>query len=144
MEINPRAPFVARKEVFIQAQPQIVWKIHTDINSWSQWQPGIASSKLNGSLTRGAIFEWKPGGMTITSTIEIVEPEERIGWSGMAMGTRARHIWMLKPYRNGTLVTTEESMDGWLAKILKMVMPRFLDESLNTWLNSLKKHAESS
>jgi Polyketide cyclase / dehydrase and lipid transport len=144
MEINRRAPFVARKEVFIHAQSQIVWKIHTDINSWSQWQPGIASSKLDGSLTPGAVFEWKPGGMTITSTIEIVEPEERIGWNGTAIGTHARHIWMLKPYKNDTLVTTEESMDGWLAKILKVVMPKFLDDSLNTWLNSLKKHAESS
>jgi hypothetical protein len=33
MEINYQAPLVARKELFIHAQPQIVWKIHTDINS---------------------------------------------------------------------------------------------------------------
>jgi len=144
MEINRRAPFFARKETFIQAQPPIIWKIHTDINSWNQWQPAIASSKMDGSLMPGAVFEWKPGGITITSTIEILEPNERIGWSGTSIGTRARHIWMLKPYKNGTLVSTEESMDGWLAQILKVVMPKFLDESLNTWLTSLKKHAESS
>jgi len=34
-------------------------------------------------------------------------------------------------------------MDGWLTRALKLVMPRFLEESLNTWLQSLKKQAES-
>ena len=48
MEINQQAPLVAKKEIFIQASPQSVWKIHTDINSWSQWQPGIGFSKLKG------------------------------------------------------------------------------------------------
>lgn len=143
MEINQQAPLVAKKKIFIQALPQVVWKIHSDIHSWSQWQPAIASSKMEGSLTPGAVFEWKPGGITITSTIEILDPDERIGWSGTAIGTQARHIWTLKPYKDGTLVTTEESMDGWLARILKVVMPKFLDESLSTWLNSLKKRAES-
>ena len=143
MEINQRAPLVARKEIFIRAQPQVVWEIHTDINSWSQWQPGIASSKLDGPLTAGAVFQWKPGGMTINSTIEVVEPNERIGWTGTAIGTQARHIWTLKPQKDGTLLTTEESMDGWLTRVLKAMMPRFLEESLDTWLQSLKKQAES-
>ena len=143
MEINQHAPLVAKKELFIHAQPQVVWKIHTDINSWSRWQPGIASAKLDGPLTAGAVFQWKPGGMTINSTIEVVEPNERIGWTGTAIGTQARHLWTLKPHKDATLLTTEESMDGWLTRILKVVMPRFLDASLDTWLQSLKKQAES-
>jgi len=143
MEINQRAPLVAKKEIFIQASPQSVWKIHTDINSWSQWQPGIRFSKLEGALMAGSVFQWKPGGITIKSTIEVVEPNERIGWTGTAIGTQARHSWTLKPHEDGTLLTTEESMDGWLSKTLKVVMPRFLEESLDTWLQSLKKQAES-
>ena len=42
------------------------------------------------------------------------------------------------------MVTTEESMDGWLVKVLKVVMPRFLDASLDVWLQSLKQQAEGS
>jgi hypothetical protein len=144
MEINQQAPLVAKKEIFIQAQPQVVWKIHTDINSWSQWQPGIAFSKLEGALITGSVFQWKPGGITIDSTIEVVEPNERIGWTGTAIGTQARHLWTLKPHKDGTLLTTEESMDGWLTRALKVMMPGFLEESLDTWLQSLKKQAESS
>jgi uncharacterized protein YndB with AHSA1/START domain len=143
MEINQQAPLVARKEIFIQAQPQVVWKIHTDINSWSQWQPSITLSKLEGSLIVGAVFQWKSGGLTINSTVQVVEPNERIGWTGKAIGTQAKHIWTLKPHKDGTLLTTEESMDGWLIKVLKVVMPKFLEESLDIWLQSLKKQAES-
>jgi hypothetical protein len=143
MEINQQAPLVAKKEIFIQAQPQVVWKIHTDINSWSQWQPSITLSKLEGSLIVGAVFQWKSGGITINSTVQVVEPNERIGWTGKAIGTQAKHIWTLKPHKDGTLLTTEESMDGWLIKVLKVVMPKFLEESLDIWLQSLKKQAES-
>jgi hypothetical protein len=143
MEINQQAPLVSRKEIFIQAQPQTVWKIHTDINSWSQWQPGIAFSKLEGALKVGAVFQWKPGGITINSRVEIVEPNARMGWTGTAIGTLARHIWTFKPHKDGMLLTTEESMDGWLTRALKVMMPGFLDKSLDTWLQSLKKKAES-
>ena len=40
MEINQHAPLVSRQAISIQAQPQVVWKIHTDNNSWSQWMAG--------------------------------------------------------------------------------------------------------
>jgi hypothetical protein len=144
MDINRQAPVVTRRELFILAQPHTVWKIHTDIDAWSRWQPGIALSKLEGSLRVGSVFRWKTGGLTITSTIQVVEPDERIGWTGQALGTQAKHIWNFRPYQDGTLVTTEESMDGWFVRILKIVMPTFLDQSLDLWLQSLKKHVEDS
>jgi hypothetical protein len=114
MEIDQHAALVARKEILIQAQPQVVWQIHTDINSWSQWQPSIGLSKLEGPLTVGAVFQWKSGGITINSTVQVVESGERIGWTGNAIGTQAKHIWTLKPHKDGTLLMTEESMGGWL------------------------------
>lgn len=144
MEINHQAPLVAHREIFIQVSPEVVWKIHTDINNWSQWQPGIDMAKLEGPLATDSIFQWKSGGLTITSTIQIVEPNQQIGWTGKALGTRASHIWMLKGHNGGTMLTTEESMEGWLISILKLIMPKFLEKSLDTWLQSLKSKAEGS
>jgi hypothetical protein len=95
-------------------------------------------------LRVGSTFQWKAGGLTITATVQVVEPGRRIGWTGRALGTQAKHIWTLKPHQDGTLVTTEESMDGWFVKVMKVMMPRFLDESLDGWLQSLKQHAEGS
>jgi hypothetical protein len=89
-------------------------------------------------------LQWKSGGLSIAATVQVVEPDERIGWTGRALGTQAQHIWTLKEHQNGTLVTTEESLDGWLVKLMKVVMPRFLDQSLEVWLQSLKQQAEGS
>ena len=46
MKINEQATLFAHKEIFIQAAPEAVWKIHTDINQWGQWQPAIANGQV--------------------------------------------------------------------------------------------------
>ena len=143
MEINHQAPLSTRKEIFIQAPPEIVWKIHTDINGWSQWHPGITMARLDGPLAAGSVFRWKSGGFTLTSTIQVVEPDRRIGWIGKGLGSKAIHIWMLEAHNDGTQLITEESMEGWLVRLLKGMMHKTLKESLDTWLQSLKKQAES-
>ncbi len=142
MEINPQAPLVTRKEIFIQASPEAVWKIQTDINAWKDWQPDIAKSLLQGPLEAGSIFQWTSGGFAITSTLQEVELHRHIAWTGQAFGSKVRHIWVFKPENGGTLLTTEESMEGWLISLMKLVMPRFLDQSLDVWLRSLKNKAE--
>jgi uncharacterized protein YndB with AHSA1/START domain len=144
MEINHQAPLVSQKEMFIQASPEEIWRIHTAINDWPQWQPTIGMANLDGPLATGSIFQWKSGGLTITSTVQVVEPNRKVGWTGKALGTRASHIWIFKPHNGGTMLATEESMEGWLISILKLIMPKFLEESLDTWLQSLKSKAESS
>lgn len=35
MTIDYKAPLSTRKEIFIDAAPETVWGIHTDINKWS-------------------------------------------------------------------------------------------------------------
>ncbi len=47
-----------------------------------------------------------------------------------------------KPWNGGTLVTTEESMEGWLISILKPLMPGFLDKQLDVWAKDVKSKAE--
>ncbi|MGD0003905.1 MAG: SRPBCC family protein [Anaerolineaceae bacterium] len=142
MEINTQAPLVSRKEVFIQASPDKVWEIQTNINAWKDWQPGINRSQLDGALTVGALFRWTSGGFAVTSMLQEVEPRRRIAWTGNAFGSKARHIWMFKPQGDGTLVTTEESMEGWLIVLLKPLMPKFLEQSLDVWMSSLKTKGE--
>jgi len=142
LEINAQAPLVARKEIFIQASPDKVWDIQTGINSWKDWQPDISHAELNGALAPGSVFRWTSGGLAVTSTLQEVEPKRRVAWTGQAFGSRARHIWAFRPQGDGTLVTTEESMEGWLIVLLKPLMPRFLEKSLDVWLGSLKTKAE--
>jgi uncharacterized protein YndB with AHSA1/START domain len=142
MKINEQATLIAHKEILIQAPPEAVWKIHTDINRWAQWHPAISMTHLAGPLAAGSVFQWKTGGLTLTSTLQVVEPNQQIGWTGKGMGTQASQLWRLQPHKDGTLLSTEESMQGWLVSLLKVLMPKFLDQSLDTWLQSLKRRAE--
>ena len=144
MEVNQHAPLFAHKDIFIDAPPQNVWDIQTDIDNWSRWQTAITASKLQSPLAVGSVFQWKSGGLSVTSTVQMLEPNHLIGWTGRSLGAQAKHIWKFLAQDNGTLVTTEESMEGWSVILLKLVMPKFLDNSLDTWLRNLKTQAESS
>jgi uncharacterized protein YndB with AHSA1/START domain len=143
MEINRHAPLIARRQIFIETPPNIVWNIQTDIDNWSGWQPDITESKLQGPLAVGCAFRWKSRDLNVTSTIQVLEQNQKISWTGRSLGTHAKHAWAFTPQDNGTLVTTEESMDGWSIRLLKLVRPQFLDNSLDRWLRNLKIKAES-
>jgi uncharacterized protein YndB with AHSA1/START domain len=144
LEVNRHAPLFAHKDIFIEAPPRTVWSLQTDIDNWSRWQPDITASNLGSPLTVGSIFRWRSGGLNVTSTVQVIEQDHLIGWTGKSQGAQAKHIWKFMPQDNGTLVTTEESMEGWSVRLLKLVMPKFLDNSLNTWLRNLKIQAESN
>jgi hypothetical protein len=120
-----------------------VWKVHTDIDAWSGWQSGISSARTLSPLEAKSEFEWKSGGLTIRSTVQSFEPTRCISWTGASLGTRAMHTWTFTAGQGGTLVTTDESMTGWLVSLLKVIMPTFLDKSLDLWLRDLKTKCES-
>ena len=142
MEIPSFGKLESIKALYINAPVKKVWAVHADINKWAAWHPGITEASLNGKFAPGAVFRWKSGGMSIESMIEKVVDGEEIIWSGKALGTRARHKWYFKKKGDGTIVSTEETMEGWLVLILSIVMPKFLDKSIDQWLEHLKKKAE--
>lgn len=137
------AQLSSKKEIFIHAPPESVWRIHTDINGWGEWQPGIANASSSSPLAVGGVFRWKSGGLPLTSTIQVLEANHRIAWAGKTLGTEAHHAWTFTPQDGGTLVTTEEVMSGWLLSLLKVLSPHFLDRSLDVWLQALKAKAEA-
>lgn len=142
MHIDHNAPLKAEKEILISAPLEKVWSVITDIDQWSEWQPDVTSSKLDGSLATGTKFYWKAKGLNITSTIQTLEPMQSIGWTGKSLGMQAIHIWVFEKHKDGTYVKTEESLSGWFPRILKVFDPNFLKKSLRSSLQVLKSHVE--
>lgn len=143
MNIDPTAPAVARREILIHAPVEKVWQIQSDIENWSAWQPDIASAKLNGGLKTGATFRWKAQGLNITSRLHTVEPPRRLGWTGIAIGMSAIHNWTFEAHGDATLAVSEESLSGWLTRLMLFFDPRFLEKSLEATLQRLKDKAEA-
>jgi uncharacterized membrane protein len=142
MDIDTNAPVFARKEIIIHAPVEYVWQIQTDIENWSKWQPDITSTKLDGDLKAGTTFRWKAKGLNIVSTLHTVKLHRQIGWTGISPGMFAVHNWTFEARGEATLVTTEESLSGWLTRLMKLFDPDFLEKSLETSLQILKTRSE--
>jgi uncharacterized protein YndB with AHSA1/START domain len=144
MEIDRQAAVTAEAEIAIRAPLETVWRIQTDIDRWSEWNPKVRRSRLEGACAAGSVFRWKSGGASIISTIQEIEPMRKIAWTGRAFGAHAAHMWTFERQGDEIVVLTRESFDGWWPRLLPGLTRRMLDTMLRAWLQSLKSHAEAS
>jgi|SRR5262249_10225098 len=142
MQINETAPVVSKHHVTVAAPLQKVWRLLADIDNWPNWNPAVTSAHLDGEFKTGATFRWKSGGVTIVSAIQQIEPMTRLVWTGRAIGTQVVHVWTFTQCDEGVTVSTSESFEGWLVRLMLKTMRRTLDQSLVAWLQALKKCAE--
>jgi uncharacterized protein YndB with AHSA1/START domain len=142
MEINDQAPVRARREVEIGATADVVWDVLTDVDAWPRWNAEVKSATVAGAVAPGAEFRWKAGPGTIQSRIERTERPRLLAWTGRTFGMSAIHVWRLEPGDGGTRVTTEESMEGLPARVLRGMVQKNLDRSLDAWLRGLKAESE--
>lgn len=140
--IHLDAPVITRKNIVINAPVEKVWKVFSDINNWDAWQKEIVTPKMNGAFKPGTSFNWKSNGLTITSTLQTVEKNRMVGWSGPAFGAFAIHTWYFTEQNGQTTIRVEEIMEGWLVTLLKNTFQSSLDTSIKHWLNALKVEAE--
>ena len=136
------APVRSSQEIEIAGPPEIVWDVLTDFEQWPQWNPDVKSMSFAGPVAPGSEFKWKAGPGTIVSTLEAVEPLRRISWRGRTMSIKAMHEWHLESRDGGTLVKTEESFSGLLARLFRGSLQKTLDKSTSEGLEHLKREAE--
>jgi uncharacterized protein YndB with AHSA1/START domain len=143
MHINPNAPVVQSNEIFIDATPERVWAVLTNISAWPQWYGRISRAHIDATPAQGVPFQWKINGAAIQSVLQVVVPHQTFGWSGVTFGGSAIHRWQLTPASGGTLVQVAESMDGWLIRLFKSKMNRDLAADMVRWLAALKEECEN-
>ena len=144
MEINRAAPVYVRREVDVDAPISVVWDVLTNVDEWPRWNADVKSASLAGPLTIGTAFRWKAGLATIASCIADVEPPRSLGWTGRTLGLSAAHIWGLGEREDGgTHITTEESMEGPLTRVLRGTVEKNVERSLDAWLQGLRAESEA-
>jgi uncharacterized protein YndB with AHSA1/START domain len=139
---NAHAPVFGASEIAIAAPPDAVWDILTDFERWPAWNPDVKSMSIGGDVAPGTEFNWKSGPASITSTIERVERPRMIAWTGKTFGMSAIHVYRLEARDSETLVRTEESFEGWLARLLRGRMKKTLQNALDSGLHRLKTRVE--
>jgi hypothetical protein len=97
---------------------------------------------MQGPLAVGSEVRWRTASGTITSTIRRVEPPRLFAWTGRMLGVRTIHFCWLEPRGGTTLVRTEESFDGVVARLFRRSLQKTLDSRLGNSLRYLKAEAE--
>jgi polyketide cyclase/dehydrase/lipid transport protein len=132
------APVKASLEAVIQATPEKVWSILTDINHWPKWQTNLTESHIEGPLQSGTKFTWRTGSIRKLLLCTSISSYPRPAGLSMPMPF---HIWRLQPLPNNTtLVKTDESMSGSLLTLF--YSSKDLQESDRFWLDCLERESE--
>ncbi len=139
---DKRAPVVGASEVVISADPETVCDVLAAIDGWPVWNPDVKWVEVEGDIAEGTQFRWKSGPGTVTSTLRRVERPHLIAWTGRTFGIDAVHVWRFEPSEGGTLVRTEESFDGLVARVFRRPLRKTLNRALESGLRHLKVEAE--
>jgi uncharacterized protein YndB with AHSA1/START domain len=142
MDVNKAAPVVAASEIEVAAPPDAVWDVLTDFDRWPTWNPDVKSMSFDGDVAEGSKFRWRSGPGRIVSTIRRVERPRLIGWTGKTFGASAVHVYRLEGRDGHTLVKTEESFEGPVARLARRPMQRMLEKALEKGLSHLKARVE--
>jgi uncharacterized protein YndB with AHSA1/START domain len=142
MEIDRTAPAIAEGEIQIDAPPEVVFGVLSDLSGWPSWNSDVRSISVAGGVQPGTAFRWKAGGATMSSRLETVTPPSEIGWTGKAMGIDAVHVFQLEARDRGTLARSQESFRGLIPSVLKSYSRKLLQRGIDTILSALKTEAE--
>jgi uncharacterized protein YndB with AHSA1/START domain len=142
MKINENAPVKQAKEISINARPEQVWAVLTDVNRWTEWNKKITKASMQNVAKTGTPFSWTVNGAKIKSVLHTVSKNHAFGWSGTTFGGSAIHNWYLQSNGNETVVKVEESMEGWLVWLFKSKMNSDLGNDMQYWLDMLKSESE--
>lgn len=141
-EINREAPIVLHQEIEIAAVADVVWGVLSAIEAWPTWNPDVASALLQGELKPGTSFHWRAGGSSVSSQLVQVAPAREIAWTGRAMGVSVIHVYRLEARDGATVVRTDESVEGLVARLFRRPLRARMDKALIDGLRCLCSEAE--
>ncbi len=131
----------------IQATPDRVWEVMSDIERWPEWTPSVSSVKKlsDGPLAHGTRARVHAKG-TPESTWTVSESlhSRSFTWGTKVRGaaTTAGHI--IEPAPSGSRVTLSIQIGGIAAALLKPVLGRGIRENLRLEAEGLKRRSEEA
>ncbi|WP_034090043.1 SRPBCC family protein [Streptacidiphilus albus] len=126
----------------IEAPPDQVWALLSDVPRWPAWAATVRDVRVPEGLAVDLPFSWRIQGSKIVSRIAVLTPEREMTWTGVCSGGMAKavHRHRLRAEGDGTVVSAEESIAG-------LLLPLFyssekLQQSMEDWLAGLRAAAE--
>ena len=142
------SPIFIRNEIDINSTPEKVWHGLTNAKAWHQWYRNASRvmilNQYNDNLTTGTKFIWKTFGSRILCEVKEFVPYQRLAWTTKGRGILTYHAWLIIPTKTGCKLISEETQNGWMCKLGKMLKPNRAYNAYQIWLEGLKTKAEKS
>lgn len=111
---------------FIDAPPDVVWAVLTNVSAWPDWDSGVA--KVDGQLALGKklsiAVKANPGRAFPVKVIELTAPQQMVFRGGMPFGLfTGLRTYTLVPKGTGTRFTMREVYTGLLAGLIFKSIP---------------------
>lgn len=150
LSISGRKMQTVKTEIEIQAPPEKVWGIITDIGNWKEWSPTINASQgeaVVGSTVTITMMGKEAGkdGPEYSPKIIAMDEAKYFHWRAhMIAGFVFTNDKIIELERTdtGTKVTHKETFKGLMAALMKGQMEKGVPPMLNAMNNALKNIAE--
>ncbi|MGI9603963.1 MAG: SRPBCC family protein [Acidimicrobiales bacterium] len=136
-------------EIDIDASPEVVWQVLTDLDHYPEWNPFITSSVGEPEVGNQLVNRMEPpGGKAITfkPRVTLVEDGKSFEWLGklgLSGVFDGRHRFDIEASPTGTRFVQRESLDGVLVRFLRKSLDTTTKSGFEAMNAALKARAES-
>ena len=138
-------------EITIEAAPEEVWSVLTDLDRYQEWNPFLVSAEGDVAVGQRLVNRLQPPGgraQTFRPTITVVEPNRAFEWLGR-LGLPGifdgRHRFDLEPTDDGgTRLVHQEHFRGLLVPFMRRMLDGSTREGFELMNEALKSTVESS
>lgn len=128
VDTAPRPPIVVDNEITIQASPERVWDLLTDVENWPSWYRDCRWVRREpatpGASDRTMSFRWKAHPVRLRSTVVTADRPHTFTITADAIGLHADRTFTLRPTADGlrTIVASHETQVGLLPTLGRRII----------------------
>jgi uncharacterized membrane protein len=138
---------IVEHTIQIEAPPEMVWRVTTDVERWPEWTPTVTSVKrLTGDpFGPGSVARIKqPAQPEADWVVTIFEPGRRFAWQCRRTGMRMIGSHELSAEGAGTTNVLRVEAGGWVAALLWPALRLAVRRSLREENQGLKRYCEEA
>jgi uncharacterized membrane protein len=134
-----------RRAIDIDAPPDIVWSVMSDVEHWPDWTSSVTSVRLagGGRLAAGSrVWIKQPRFPPALWKVTVLEPGRSFTWESGAPGMRVYANHSVEPAGDGARATLVLYYQGYIGRLLARMTRDLTNRYLQFEAEGLKKRSE--
>ena len=127
------------KSIAIEKSAGDIWNTLTDFSGYRGWNPIIKHAAIYGPIAVGTGIKALAGKWDFEFTITKVHPPGEFEMRGSSVGISLRLCFNIDGRNGRTIIRIDAYSGGWISRVFKKKVRVNLEDSLEIFLNSLKK-----